>query len=56
VSQDYVEAVQASFAVVVAEAWHRSRGKHHDIYLSDPSRVDPAVLRTIIRQPIASSP
>ena len=56
VSQDYVQAVEALFAVVIADAGHRSRGKHHEIYLSDPSRVDPAVLRTIIRQPIASPP
>jgi hypothetical protein len=38
----------------IVEAGHRLRGKHHEIYLSDPSRVDPARLRTIIRQPIAS--
>lgn len=40
----------------IVEAGHRLRGKHHEIYLSDPSRVDPARLRTIIRQPIASPP
>ena len=27
-------------------------GKHHEIYLSDPRRVDPAKLRTILRQPV----
>jgi hypothetical protein len=26
-------------------------GKHHEIYLSDPRKADPAKLRTIIRQP-----
>lgn len=26
-------------------------GKHHEIYLSDPRRADPAKLKTIIRQP-----
>ncbi|MQW76509.1 hypothetical protein GHK92_11535 [Nocardioides sp. dk4132] len=30
----------------------RPRGKHHEIYLSDPRRVDPARLRTILRQPV----
>ena len=40
----------------IAEAGHRPSGKHHEIYLSDPSRVDPARLRTIIRQPIAAAP
>jgi hypothetical protein len=26
-------------------------GRHHEIYLSDPRRTEPAKLRTIIRQP-----
>ena len=30
----------------------RPRGKHHEIYLSDPRRVAPARLRTILRQPV----
>ncbi|MGV8873567.1 MAG: GyrI-like domain-containing protein [Rhodococcus sp. (in: high G+C Gram-positive bacteria)] len=30
-------------------------GKHHEIYLSDPRRVEPAKLRTILRQPVAHS-
>lgn len=30
-------------------------GKHHEIYLSDPRKVDPTKLRTIIRQPIAAA-
>ena len=28
-------------------------GKHHEIYLSDPRKVDPAKQKTIIRQPMA---
>jgi hypothetical protein len=28
------------------------RGKHHEIYLNDPSRTAPAKLQTIIRQPV----
>ena len=28
-------------------------GKHHEIYLSDPRRVEPAKLRTVLRQPVA---
>ncbi len=28
------------------------RGKHHEIYLNDPRRADPAKLKTIIRQPV----
>ena len=30
-------------------------GKHHEIYLGDPRRTAPQRLRTIIRQPVASS-
>jgi hypothetical protein len=29
------------------------RGVHHEIYLGDPRKTDPARLRTIIRQPVA---
>jgi hypothetical protein len=29
------------------------RGRHHEIYLSDPRRVAPARLKTILRQPVA---
>jgi len=29
------------------------RGKHHEIYLSDPRRVAPEKLRTILRQPVS---
>lgn len=28
-------------------------GRHHEIYLSDPRRVDPSRLRTILRQPVS---
>ena len=27
-------------------------GKHHEIYLSDPRRVEPSKLKTVLRQPI----
>ena len=30
----------------------RMTGKHHEIYLSDARRADPAKLRTILRQPV----
>ena len=30
----------------------REAGLHHEIYLSDPRRTDPARLRTILRQPV----
>jgi hypothetical protein len=30
----------------------RMTGKHHEVYLSDPRRVEPSTLRTILRQPV----
>ena len=36
----------------VPEHGLRMTGKHHEIYLSDPRRTDPAKLRTILRQPV----
>lgn len=34
-------------------AGRRIAGRHHEIYLSDPRRVPPARLKTILRQPVA---
>ena len=34
------------------EQGYKLRGKHHEIYLSDPRRTKPEQLKTIIRQPI----
>lgn len=39
----------------VPEAGLRLSGKHHEIYLSDARRVEPAKLRTILRQPVEAS-
>jgi hypothetical protein len=30
----------------------RERGKHHEIYLSDPRKVEAAKLKTVLRQPV----
>jgi hypothetical protein len=38
----------------IAEAGCRPRGRHHEIYLSDPRRCAPERLRTILRQPVES--
>jgi len=35
-----------------AENGYRPRGKHHEIYLGDPRRADPAKLKTVLRRPI----
>jgi hypothetical protein len=37
---------------VIPERGLRMRGKHHEIYLSDIRRTEPAKLRTILRQPV----
>lgn len=36
----------------IAERGCRLVGKHHEIYLSDPRRTDPAKLKTLLRQPM----
>jgi hypothetical protein len=46
-----IEALHA----FIAEAGYHPSGKHHEIYLSDPSRAEPAKLMTIIRQPVAAT-
>jgi hypothetical protein len=38
----------------IAERGYQLRGKHHEIYLSDPRRTDPEKLKTILRQPVAT--
>ena len=38
--------------VFAAEQGHEFHGHHHEIYLSDPRRVPPERLRTILRQPV----
>lgn len=35
----------------IEDQGHKLRGKHHEIYLSDPNRTAPEKLKTIIRQP-----
>jgi hypothetical protein len=36
----------------IAESGYQLRGKHHEIYLSDPRRTAPEKLKTVIRQPM----
>lgn len=36
----------------IEEKGHELRGKHHEIYLTDPRRMSPEKLRTLLRQPI----
>lgn len=37
---------------VIPERGLRMTGRHHEIYLGDPRRVEPSRLRTILRQPV----
>lgn len=37
----------------IAEQGHDLRGKHHEIYLSDPRRAKPGNLKTVLRQPVS---
>ena len=39
----------------IPDAGLQMSGKHHEIYLSDARRVEPAKLRTILRQPVEQS-
>ena len=36
----------------ISEQGLRPRGAHHEIYLGDPRRADPAKLKTVLRQPV----
>jgi hypothetical protein len=39
----------------IEENGYQPAGKHHEIYLSDPNRVAPEKLKTVLRQPIIRS-
>jgi hypothetical protein len=45
------ESLEAMRALA-AGATSRFRGRHHEIYLSDPRRVPPSRLKTILRHPV----
>jgi len=36
----------------LAEQGLKPTGLHHEVYLGDPRRVEPARLRTVLRQPV----
>jgi hypothetical protein len=44
----------ARLHTLIAERGYAPTGKHHEIYLSDPTRSAPEKLRTVIRQPVAA--
>jgi len=45
-------ATLARMEAFARENGYRRRGKHHEIYLGDPRRADPAKLKTVLRQPV----
>lgn len=49
---DEAPVLEAMHHDVIAAQGLRLAGKHHEIYLSNPRRSDPAKLRTILRQPV----
>lgn len=46
------EAAIARLHAFIEDEGYQPRGLHHEIYLSDPRKVAPEKLRTIIRQPV----
>ena len=46
----------AGLHAFIADAGLMLRGKHHEVYLSDPRKSAPEKMRTIIRQPVAPPP
>lgn len=49
---DEGEVLATMHREIIPSAGLALAGKHHEIYLSDPRRVEPARLRTILRQPV----
>ena len=45
-------ATIARMEAFAQENGYRKHGKHHEIYLGDPRRSDPAKLKTVLRQPV----
>ena len=52
---DEAELLRYMHEEFIPERGFKMVGKHHEIYLSDPRRADPAKLRTILRQPVADA-
>lgn len=42
----------AAMHAFIHEQGYELRGKHHEIYVGDPRRTEPARLKTVIRQPV----
>jgi len=46
-------ATIARLHTFIRESGRAPRGRHHEIYLSDPRRTRPDRLRTVLRQPVS---
>jgi hypothetical protein len=44
----------ATLHAFIADAGLERRGRHHEVYLSDPRRAAPERMRTILRQPVSA--
>jgi hypothetical protein len=47
--------LQRMHAEFIPQSGYEMAGKHHEIYLSDPRKVAPEKLRTVLRQPVRSA-
>jgi hypothetical protein len=45
-------ATIARMEAFAAKNGYKMRGKHHEIYLGDPRRANPARLKTVLRHPV----
>jgi len=52
---DAEPATKDKMDLFAREHGYTLRGKHHEIYLGNPLRTDPAKLKTILRQPVVGS-
>ncbi len=52
-SYDTEPATIAKLHGFIKEQGYELRGRHHEIYLSDPRRSKPEKLKTILRQPVS---
>jgi hypothetical protein len=50
---DEAPVLQRLHDEIIPELGYRMRDLHHEIYLSDARRVEPARRRTLLRQPMA---
>lgn len=50
--EDEAPTLNRMHTVFIPQNGFEMRGKHHEIYLSDPRKVAPEKLKTVLRQPV----